>query len=199
MTMNTMIAATLIAGRQHPGGLGAFAQAAQAAVDGYADRYRAYFERNNAQADPKKVMLDPMPRVILVPGLGLFGAGRSRKDAVIAADIAETASGGYLLYDSSWPLDPDLERGDVNFLGVPLATICLENFAKPRERILMKNIVYAGAIVVLFLFVIMLINLEQNIRRISDGRFWQFRTAASKSFVEYARARLSASTRPLIR
>ena len=35
-------------------------------------------------------------------------------------------------------------------------------------------------------------NLEQNIRRISDGRFWQFRTAASKSFVEYARARLSA-------
>ena len=66
-----------------------------------------------------------------------------------AADIAETASGGYLLYDSSWPLDPDLERGDVNFLGVPLATICLENFAKPRERILMKNIVYAGAIVAL--------------------------------------------------
>jgi len=34
-------------------------------------------------------------------------------------------------------------------------------------------------------------NLEQNIRRISDAELWQFRTAASKSLVEYARARLS--------
>ena len=70
--------------------LAGFAQATQAAVDAYAERYRAYFERHNASADPKKAMLDPMPRVVMVPGLGLFGAGRSRKDAVIAADIAET-------------------------------------------------------------------------------------------------------------
>jgi len=33
--------------------------------------------------------------------------------------------------------------------------------------------------------------LEQDIRRVSDARLWQFRTAASKSFVEYARERLS--------
>jgi starch phosphorylase len=33
--------------------------------------------------------------------------------------------------------------------------------------------------------------LEQNIRRISDARLWQFRTAASKSLVEYARTLLS--------
>ena len=26
-------------------------------------------------------MLDPLPRVVLVPGLGLFGLGRSKKDA----------------------------------------------------------------------------------------------------------------------
>jgi 2-oxoglutarate ferredoxin oxidoreductase subunit alpha len=66
-----------------------------------------------------------------------------------AADIAEVSTGGYVLYDSSWPLDPDLERDDVNFLGVPLAKMCLENFTKPRERILMKNIAYAGAVVAL--------------------------------------------------
>ena len=36
-------------------------------------------------------MLDPLPRVVLVPGLGLFGLGRSRKDAAIAADLAEAA------------------------------------------------------------------------------------------------------------
>jgi starch phosphorylase len=34
-------------------------------------------------------------------------------------------------------------------------------------------------------------NLGQNIRRVSDTRLWQFRTAASKSLVEYARGRLS--------
>ena len=33
--------------------------------------------------------------------------------------------------------------------------------------------------------------LEQDIRRISDSELWQFRTAASKSLVEYARKRLS--------
>jgi 2-oxoglutarate ferredoxin oxidoreductase subunit alpha len=66
-----------------------------------------------------------------------------------AEDIAEVSEGGYLLYDSSWPLDPDLARNDVNFLGVPLAALCLENFSKPRERILMKNIAYAGAVVAL--------------------------------------------------
>ncbi|MGP8008679.1 MAG: 2-oxoacid:acceptor oxidoreductase subunit alpha [Acidimicrobiales bacterium] len=65
------------------------------------------------------------------------------------ADIAEVSPGGYVLYDSSWPLDADLERDDVTFLGVPLATLCLENFQKPRERILMKNIAYAGAVVAL--------------------------------------------------
>ena len=39
---------------------------------------------------PSKTELDPMPRVVLVPGLGLFGVGNTSKDAKIAADLAET-------------------------------------------------------------------------------------------------------------
>src|SRR5262249_4383290 len=35
--------------------------------------------------------LDPLPRVVLVPGLGLYGLGRSAKDARVAADLAEAA------------------------------------------------------------------------------------------------------------
>ena len=66
-----------------------------------------------------------------------------------AQDIAEVSSGGYVLFDSSWPLDEELLRDDVTFLGVPLARMCLDNFARPRERILMKNIAYAGVIVAL--------------------------------------------------
>ena len=64
-----------------------------------------------------------------------------------AEDINDVRQGGYVVYDSSWPLDPDLARDDVTFLGIPLAKMCLENFRAPRERILMKNIAYAGAIV----------------------------------------------------
>ncbi len=62
-------------------------------------------------------------------------------------DIQEVRDGGYLMYDSSWPLDEDLKREGVHFLGVPLAMMCNEHFVGNRERILMKNIAYAGSIV----------------------------------------------------
>ena len=62
-------------------------------------------------------------------------------------DIAEVAGGGFTMYDSSWPLDRDLIREDVTYLGVPLAEMCNDEFRGPRERILMKNIACAGALV----------------------------------------------------
>jgi 2-oxoglutarate ferredoxin oxidoreductase subunit alpha len=64
-------------------------------------------------------------------------------------DVSEVRAGGYLLFDSSWPLDPHLLREDITFLGVPLAQMCVENFKDSRERILMKNIAYAGALIAL--------------------------------------------------
>jgi rhamnose utilization protein RhaD (predicted bifunctional aldolase and dehydrogenase)/NAD(P)-dependent dehydrogenase (short-subunit alcohol dehydrogenase family) len=68
-----------------------FRQSVRTAVAEFATRYRAYFERNNARCNGAKRMLDPLPRVVLVPGLGLFGLGRSKKDAGVAADLAEAA------------------------------------------------------------------------------------------------------------
>ena len=64
-------------------------KAVEAAVAKYVADYHAYFARHNAAMNPKKKELDPLPRVILVPGVGLFGLGASAKDAAIAADIAE--------------------------------------------------------------------------------------------------------------
>jgi rhamnose utilization protein RhaD (predicted bifunctional aldolase and dehydrogenase)/NAD(P)-dependent dehydrogenase (short-subunit alcohol dehydrogenase family) len=61
------------------------------AVDAYVARYHRYFEVNNEKSAVKKKELDPLPRVILVPGVGMFGIGASAKDAAIAADIAENA------------------------------------------------------------------------------------------------------------
>jgi len=71
------------------GKLDGFAEAVQAAVETFAAEYDVYFTRENAAAGGTKTKLDPMPRVILVPGLGLFGLGRSAKDAAIAGDLAE--------------------------------------------------------------------------------------------------------------
>jgi 2-oxoglutarate/2-oxoacid ferredoxin oxidoreductase subunit alpha len=62
-------------------------------------------------------------------------------------DIQEVRPGGYVMYDSSWPLDRSLYREDVHFLPVPLAQMCNERFPDPRQRILMKNIAYAGCLV----------------------------------------------------
>jgi rhamnose utilization protein RhaD (predicted bifunctional aldolase and dehydrogenase)/NAD(P)-dependent dehydrogenase (short-subunit alcohol dehydrogenase family) len=71
------------------GRLDDFRNAAGIAVEKFIDAYRAYFERNSRRTGGGMVMLDPLPRVVLVPGLGLFGLGRSKRDARVAADMAE--------------------------------------------------------------------------------------------------------------
>src|SRR5439155_14980543 len=54
-------------------------------------RYAPYFGRNNARCQQTTRMLDPLPGVVVVAGLGLRGLGGSKKDARIAADLAEAA------------------------------------------------------------------------------------------------------------
>ena len=71
------------------GKLDGFAHATREAVGAFVGRYRDYFARHNKHAGGAKQELDPLPRVALVPGLGLFGLGRTKRDAAIAADIAE--------------------------------------------------------------------------------------------------------------
>lgn len=64
-------------------------------------------------------------------------------------DVREVASGGYLVYDSTWPRPALLKREDITAIGVPLAKLCNENFNGVRTRILMKNICYAGVLAAL--------------------------------------------------
>lgn len=71
------------------GELDRWAERVRAAVAAYQEEYRAYFERNNARVGGGKRMLDPMPRVFYVAGVGLFAAGAARKNALVAADVAE--------------------------------------------------------------------------------------------------------------
>jgi rhamnose utilization protein RhaD (predicted bifunctional aldolase and dehydrogenase)/NAD(P)-dependent dehydrogenase (short-subunit alcohol dehydrogenase family) len=80
----------LIVPPPEPARLADFASSVHDAVARFAADYHAYFARNNAVSAVKKRELDPAPRVILVPGIGLFGVGRSARDAAIAADLAES-------------------------------------------------------------------------------------------------------------
>ncbi|MFP6774912.1 MAG: bifunctional aldolase/short-chain dehydrogenase [Alphaproteobacteria bacterium] len=63
-------------------------EAIAAGVATYVENYITYFERHKR---PDMVMLDPLPKVILAPGVGLFAAGRTARDAAITADIATSA------------------------------------------------------------------------------------------------------------
>ena len=61
-------------------------------------------------------------------------------------DLKNTASGGYFMYDSTWPLAKDKRRDDLNYLEIPLMELSSKNFADPRFRQLFKNIIYVGAL-----------------------------------------------------
>lgn len=63
------------------------------ALSRYAARYRDAFRRCSAARGGSRQELDPLPRVLLFPGLGALTVGATRAEAEIAADIYEhTAS-----------------------------------------------------------------------------------------------------------
>ncbi len=63
---------------------GAIGGVVEQAVEAYRCGYQQYFERHKT---PETVMQDPNPRVILVPGLGLFTSGKDRRACRIAHDL----------------------------------------------------------------------------------------------------------------
>ena len=104
-------------------------------VASFVDGYRAYFERNAARhagGDPL-TMLDPAPRVVLDPQLGLWTAGRRAVDCDIAADIylhtidvicAAEALGGYVALGEADLFDVEyweLEQAKLARAGAPAA------------------------------------------------------------------------------
>jgi len=61
-------------------------------------------------------------------------------------DLQELSPGGYLFYDSTRPLPPEKFRNDIQVIGMPLTELTNANYGDPRQRQLMKNIVYLGAL-----------------------------------------------------
>src|SRR5215468_773124 len=48
--------------------------------------------------------------------------------ATYARDVATVRPGGYLIYDSSWPLDAALVREGITILGIPFGQMCVDAF-----------------------------------------------------------------------
>ena len=59
------------------------------ALSEYICEYENYFQRQNKRSGEQKKQLDPLPRLIAIPGIGLIGIGDSAKSASITADIGE--------------------------------------------------------------------------------------------------------------
>lgn len=64
-------------------------------------------------------------------------------------DIDTVLPGGYLLFDSTRPLEHSMKRPDIHWLGIPIADICRAEYSDPRQRQLFKNVIYVGALAAL--------------------------------------------------
>ncbi|MEW6182637.1 MAG: bifunctional aldolase/short-chain dehydrogenase [Bacillota bacterium] len=58
-------------------------------VEQFKKEYNDYFDRCVREKNVERKRLDPYPRVFLVAGVGIIAAGKTRKAAGIAADLAE--------------------------------------------------------------------------------------------------------------
>ncbi len=61
----------------------------EAAVTEFARQYDAYFETHCKAKGVQKKKLDPWPRIVLLPGLGVCSLGHSAREADIALDVYE--------------------------------------------------------------------------------------------------------------
>jgi rhamnose utilization protein RhaD (predicted bifunctional aldolase and dehydrogenase)/NAD(P)-dependent dehydrogenase (short-subunit alcohol dehydrogenase family) len=120
------------------GKIGEFAAAATRALAIYRADYQAYFARNDARHAAPKVPLDATPRVILVPGLGLFGIGASAKEAAQVADLAEvnaeviTAAEGLGRFESI----PEADLFDIEYWSLEQAKL-----GRTAEKRLARHVV----------------------------------------------------------
>ena len=117
------------------GELDQWAKTVRDAVAAYKDDYIAYFERNNARVGGIKKMLDPMPRVFYVAGVGIFAAGATRKSAMVGVDCVEatvdviTNAEGIEAFEAL----PEPDLFDVEYWSLEQAKLA-KNLEKPLTR-----------------------------------------------------------------
>jgi len=92
------------------GDMPAFKAAVHEAVQRYRQEYVDYFNTQQAATAMPVTMLDPLPRVVLVPRLGLFGLGKTAESAAVNADIATCTASAILDAESLGAFETISER-----------------------------------------------------------------------------------------
>ncbi len=105
---------------------------------------------------PSNIQGMPTWYEVRVSEKGYLGRRGGGADIVVAMngqslvqDMRSVLPGGYFLYDSTKPLDPQLIRPDITIIGIPISEICLREYQDPRQRQLFKNVIYVGALAAL--------------------------------------------------
>ncbi len=66
-----------------------------------------------------------------------------------AKDVQSVRSGGYLMYDSTKLLADEDKRPDIHYIGIPMMEMCIAHYNDARTHLLMKNVIYVGALAAL--------------------------------------------------
>jgi rhamnose utilization protein RhaD (predicted bifunctional aldolase and dehydrogenase)/NAD(P)-dependent dehydrogenase (short-subunit alcohol dehydrogenase family) len=125
------------------GKLDAFTAALDGALAAYVADYRGYFERNSARVGGGLTMLDPLPRVFYIAGVGIVAAGASAEGAEIAGDVAEATVDAITKAEglSGWAPLPEQDLFDVEYWSLEQAKL-----AKAAEKPLSRQVaVVTGA------------------------------------------------------
>jgi rhamnose utilization protein RhaD (predicted bifunctional aldolase and dehydrogenase)/NAD(P)-dependent dehydrogenase (short-subunit alcohol dehydrogenase family) len=129
------------------GDLAVWRLGATAALQRYAEAYRAYFQRNLGRVGGRKIMLDPNPRVVALPGLGLAAIGRNAAEAGIVGDIAEAWATTLLAAERVGRFEPvgEADTFDMEYWSLEQAKLG-KRAAKPLEGRIVVITGAAGAI-----------------------------------------------------
>lgn len=125
------------AGGDRPDDPGAVKAAIAKAIEGYVADYTAYFNGHNRYA---ATLTDPFPRVVTVPGVGMFTAGKDRRTSGIVSDIYHhtiSVVGGATGFGQYVSLTAQ-EAFDVEYWPLELYKLTLA----PPERELARRIVF---------------------------------------------------------
>jgi len=117
------------------------------ALRAYEADYRDYFQRNLARVGQARTMLDPLPRVIALPGLGLAALGRTAGGAAIVGDIAEAWAQALLAAESVGRFEPvgEADTFDMEYWSLEQAKLG-KGAAKPLQGRVVLVTGAAGAI-----------------------------------------------------
>ncbi len=105
----------------------------------YIDEYKNYFNKNNSRVGGMKKQLNPIPKILLIPGFGLIGIGNDKKTSDIVADIGESWIETVLSAESIAKFKPVSESDtfDLEYWSLEQAKISKQKFSSFTGQIVL--------------------------------------------------------------